>query len=360
MGAVLVLLYGPDELLRRRRLEQLREQADGGSGMLISNLSVVEGRTATVDEILGPAMSAPFLGPHRLVVVEGFLDRFEPAGEQREGRSIEAFAPVIAAAGGLPPSTILVFTGLKVGARNPMLAALKKVPGVEVLECAKLEKEALLRFIREEGVARGVRFHPARSNRALGPGEEWRRPKETDPAVLLAALFQSDTLAIVNELDKLALFSMGREVTVDTVDTVCGGERESTIWNLLDATMDGDLSMAFNVTEYLVQHGESVQGILAMLTLGYRRLGTVIGMLEDGAAPEEIGKAINQQWPGLRDRTIARARRLGAPGLRAAYEAIVAGDRSIKSGEAREDLALEILLCRLATLAPASAARRSA
>ena len=81
-------------------------------------------------------------------------------------------------------------------------------------------------------------------------------------------------------------------------------------------------------------------------------------MLEAGAGEEEIGKAIRRPWPNLRRRAIARAKDIGKPGLRAAYEAMVEADRSNKLGEVDEDLSIEILVARLGQLRSRSKARR--
>jgi len=356
---VILLLYGPDELAMRRRFQELRDQADGGSGMLMSNLTVLEGRDVKAEDIIAPAMSMPFLAPHRLVIVEQFFERFQargPVGEDGEARlprNFDAFAPLfLALERGLPPTTILVFTGLNAGARNPMLDRLKKIPGVQVEELKKLEKEALLRFIRDEAAARSIRLKPGPSRRRLEPGEDWLRPAESDPALLLAQLHQSDTLAIVNELDKLALYTMGRDATVDDIDLICGGERDRTIFNFTDAVMDGDLKLAFAILEHFERvNNDGSQGMISMLASAYRRLVVIVDLLDDGATPDEIGTAINMKWPGLRDRAIARARRLGPSGVRAAFAAIVAADRTMKLGEVEEDLTIEILVHQLTALA---------
>ena len=77
----------------------------------ISNLNAVDGRDAKPNDILGPAMSVPFLSARRLVLVEHFLERFERRGGQGP-RSLEAFEPLFAGLeAGIPETTLLVFFG---------------------------------------------------------------------------------------------------------------------------------------------------------------------------------------------------------------------------------------------------------
>lgn len=336
---MIVVLVGADELAMRRRMSELRELADGGSGMLETNLTIVDGREAKPHDILAPATAMPFLAPHRMVIVENLIDRYESRPGERRARGTEAFAPLLAGlADGLPDSTVLVFTGGAKGrAGNPLVKALGEIPGVTVEEYPELRGEPLLRFIREEAGARGMRLDSA-------------------GVTTLAALYGGDTLSLANELDKLSLYTMGRPVTKADVDAVCSTDRTSKIWDYTDAAIDGDVLKASDSLAALIREGEEPEGILAMLFGSFRTLATVADMLAEGASPEEIGRAIRQQYPNLRDRAINRARRLGPAGIRQAYELMVAMDRDNKAGLTRSDVGIELLTARLCALGAASRA----
>lgn len=358
---MILLLFGPDELARRRRLQELREEADGGTGMLESNYTLLDGKSAKPPDILGVAMATPFLAPARLVVVEGFLDRLQTRG-RAQPRIPEAWLPFFDTLDeGLPDTTMLVLGGGALDPkRNAAVERMRGGQGVSLEECAGVPEKAFAGWVRQEAARQGVTFRNGRSTRPLDPDDEWTRPKEGDPAQLLAAVNSRDgmgnTLAVANEIEKLKLFALGRDVTVDDVDLLCGGDRESRIWDFTDACADGDLMKAMASFTYLTdKSGEGTGGLLAMLAATYRRLGIAAEMLEANASPEEIGQAIKRPWPNLRDKDIARARRLGVSGVVAAYEAIVEADRANKQGRVAEDLAIEVLITRLAGLAPAHA-----
>jgi DNA polymerase-3 subunit delta len=365
---VIVLLYGADELGMRRRLQQLKEEADGGTGMLISNLSVIDGRDAKPADVIAPVMAVPFLAPHRLVLVDNLLERFEYNPERREPRSTAPWEPLSSALeAGYPESTILVFTGPGVSRRNPLLERLRKLPGVMDEEFPELKGADLTRYVRDEAAARGIRFKNGPSRRHHAGNDEWehaglhdRNGPPSDPVELLKILLQGDTLGLANELDKLALYTMGREVTVDDVYEVCAGAREFDTFAFTDAVMDGKLQVALHVLERLRDVGTDDAGLLAILLGAYRRLAGVVDLVQQGAAPEQIGAAMGPagRFPNLRDRAINRARALGPDGLRRAYELMVEADRGSKTGEVKDDLALEIAVMRLAALAPQPAGAR--
>jgi DNA polymerase III subunit delta len=361
---MIVLLHGADSLAIRRRIRELKDEADGGTGMLTTNLVELDGQAVKPEEILAGAMTPPFLSPSRLVIVDGLLDRFEPTGG-RPPRSIDGFEPLFRplAEEALPPTTMLVFRDAELTDRNPMYKRLRGLPGVSDERHAELKGEPLIRFIREESAAHGIRFRNGPFRTETPFEEEIRRIG--DPATLLATItlvqdppesnqWHSDTGVIAGEIEKLALYAMGREVTVDDVFRVCSGRRHANNFALGDAVLDGNLKTALDALQMLIADGAEAMGLITMLAGRYRQLAQVVDLLDRGATPEEIGASMGRagQFAGLRNNLIRRARLVGAAGLPAAFAAIVDCDRMIKSGEVRErdGLPVELLVITLARL----------
>ncbi len=366
---MILILFGANELAMRRRLQELKDEADGGTGMLLTNLIEVDGRDAKPHEVLGPAMSPPFLAPRRLVLVEHLLERFEVRGGPRGARALgpwDQFATDLAA--GIPESTTLVFLGQPFLAQgqprfvtksNPLVARLGTVPGAIVEEHPEIKGKELERYIREEANFRGIRFHAGQVPREkLEPWEEL--PPETDPAAVIASILQGDTLLIANELDKLALWSNGAPVDALDVQRVCAGDREPNRFNLVDALMDGDLATALEMLARIKRDGENLQALLATITDRYRVLAQLVDLLEQGAPDDDISRVLGNagKYERLRRAAIDRARRHGSGKIRLAYQALVEADRTNKLGEVDEELTVEILMMILCALAPSAAAPR--
>jgi DNA polymerase-3 subunit delta len=364
---VIVFLRGPDQVAIRRRMQQLRDEADGGSVMLSTNLTVLDGRDAKPAEILGAALTPPFLAPKRLVVVDNLIDRLQrrPArgGDSPDGdgdaqpavRGLAAFDGLVAAAnrGELPPTTILVFTGESTGP-NALGEKLKGAPGFSDEVYPELKPAQLPRYISDEAAIRGVRFRSGRAKDAPPEAADWLDASSSaDPVALLAALTQGDTLRIASELDKLALFAQGQDVTTAMVLNVCSGQREVDNFKLADAILDGEVATAVDVLHRLMTGStESGQGLIGMLAGRYRQLAALVELLDAGAPVEEVSKALGRAgtFPRLRDAAVRRARRLGEAGVRQAIDAIVTADRHVKMGEMDEDVAIELLVVNLAIL----------
>jgi DNA polymerase III delta subunit len=367
---VIILLYGGNELAMRRRLQQLKDETDGGSGMLMTNVSVVDGRDAKPGDVLGPCMAPPFLTPRRLVIVEHLLERLEPRFSSRPGRGLGAWEELPGElAKGIPETTTLVFFGQPflaegrartVTSSNPLVAALKKTAGAVDEEFPELKPAELLRYINEEAALRGLRF---KRGGQFEKHEE--RPQEQDPVQLLANLLQGDTLSIANELDKLALYARdsGGEVSLADVNRVCHGDRDVKSWDFTDAVLAGNLGSAMNALAILSEAGEEPLGLLGLLTARFRSLGPVSSVVGEGqTAREAIAAELKRpnNYPLQKD--IESSRRWRPAAIRHAYELLTEAERSFKTGEVDDDLALEIAVMKLCALAqslgPAPAGRR--
>ncbi|HKS90928.1 MAG TPA: hypothetical protein VJQ83_03285 [Tepidiformaceae bacterium] len=360
---MIIALFGGDEARIRDRLRALRDEADGGSGMLDSNLTVIDGRDLKPADVLGPAMSVPFLSPRRLVIVEHLLERYEPRYESRAssrgGRVPAALQPLFELlAQGIPETTTLVFVGLPlyvdsrpsaVSKKNPIVQEISKLPGATVEEYPSPDARSLPAYIEREAQTRGLRLRAGKQG--FDPDEPI--PPDAGPAALLAALTQGNTLAIGNELDKLALYTGGGEVTMADVYHVSAGERIAGQFDLGDAVLDGDLRHALEVIATLREHGEDPSATLFNLSATYRRLAPLVELVADDAPPEELNRALGNvaRYPSLRDRAIRRARRLGLPGLRSAFEALTTADRDSKAGVIDRELAVDLAVARLCALA---------
>lgn len=361
---VIILLFGANELAMRRRLQELKDEADGGSGMLVTNMSTVDGRDARPNDVLGPCMAPPFLAPKRLVIVEHLLERFEARGGPRGSRALGAWEQLPAdLARGIPSTTTLVFFGQPflaegrpraVTKTNPLVAALQKLPDVLVEEHPALEKENLLRYIQEEAALRGIRF---KRGGVFESHEE--RPPETDPAQLLANLLQGDTLSIANELDKLALYTRdsGGEVDVAIVNRVSHGDREAKSWDLTDAIVDCQLGTALARLKTLKESGENLQGLLGLITARFRTLAPVVDLVAAGMPQNAIAEELKRPNNWQLERDIRAAKRLGPGGLKLAYQYLVEADRTNKLGEVAEETSIDLLLMKLCSLAEPAAPR---
>ena len=96
---MLYILWGRDAFSREEKLKQIKAE-QGDASLLSVNLHVLEGEKVTAEELANIGRAAPFLSPKRLVIINGLLDRFEPAervqGPRKGGQAKSGEAEKIA------------------------------------------------------------------------------------------------------------------------------------------------------------------------------------------------------------------------------------------------------------------------
>jgi DNA polymerase-3 subunit delta len=337
------LFHGEDEFSLREELAALRSQLD--DGMLASNTSPLDGRTLKPGELLGVCATVPFLGSHRLVVVEGLLGRFESQrspGKRREGRgsreSIEPWKALPAALAEMPESTVLVFIDGELSAPNPLLRVL--APVAEVREFESLRQRAVPDWIRARADKMGLSISP----RAVS---------------LLAELVGNDLRTLSQELEKLGVYAGGRQIEEEDVRELVASAREASVLAMVDAVVEGRSGQAVRLLEQLRDEGASSIAALNLITRQYRNLILAKELMLAHLSPAEIGQRLGIKSDFPLRKVLEQSRRYSLPQLEAAFHRLLEADAAIKRGIYDEDLAVDILLDDLAGLsAPASTALR--
>jgi DNA polymerase-3 subunit delta len=323
------LFHGEDEFSLREELAALKSQLDV-DGMLVSNTAPLDGRTIKPAELLGVCATVPFLGDHRLVVVEGLLGLFESrrfSGKRREGRgsreSIEPWKAVPAALAEMPESTILVFVDGELSASNPLLRLLAPVAEVRHFEPP-----------RQRAVPDWIRDRAAKLELSISP-----------PAVsLLAELVGNDLRGLSQELEKLATYAGDRQIEEDDVKALVSGAREASVLAMVDAVVEGRGVQAVRLLEQLRAEGASSTMALNMITRQYRNLILAKELTLAHLSPAEIGQRLGIKSDFAFRKVLEQSRRHSMTQLEAAFCRLVEADAAIKRGIYDEDLAVDILL----------------
>ena len=335
---MLYIFFGPDSFSQREALQQLKTALDS-DGMLQSSTVLFDGRQVTPEEVMAACDTVPFFSSHRLVIVEGLLQRVAQGarGRGRRRRSAEASGatdPWQALSGyvdRMPPTTTLVLLDGDVPSGGPLLDALSGKGRVR--QFRPLARRALPGWIQHRAQGIGLRI----DGRAVG---------------LLADLVGSDLWTLSGELEKLAAYADGRPVREEEVRAlVSAGQLE--VWGLLDAIVDGKSGAALKLLRRLFAQGKDATYILLMVQRQYRLLAIAREMMGAGSMSRQIGERLGVFGYGL-ERLLEQASRYPLPRVRTDFRRLLETDVSIKRGIYDEELALELLVQGLAA-APARA-----
>ncbi len=179
---MLYILFGADGFSLREELKKIEEGLGEGE-LLESNTTMFEGHQLRLGQLTDVCSAMPFLGSHRLVIVEGLLTRFEEsAGEWLALKDFIA---------GMSQTTVLVLIDGQLKKDNPLLKELG--PLAKVKEFRPLRGAALRQWI-EGRVAKG--------GGTISP----------EALRLLAALVGENLWVLASEIEKLLLYASERRI----------------------------------------------------------------------------------------------------------------------------------------------------
>ena len=299
----LYLIRGDDHgaiAARRARLRALAEAESGGSG-----LELLEGPEAT-PEGTAQALAAMTLGLGRRVVIVDGVERWR--AKDIEDHLLGAIADIP------PDTTLALFAREESRAKVPeaLVKAVKGAGGQVAVEAAVKPWE-LPGWTREQGERLGLSLD-GRASKAF-VAQVGERPQR-----------------LLRELEKLALSledptpggagapggAAARVVSEEDVLRLTTRSSEQRGYELADALVEGDRPAAMSLLTTLRAQGESLPGLVYVITRRLRDGVAVADRLAAGEAPAQIKDSLRPMPPRAAERFIAAVRRSDPARLRAA------------------------------------------
>ena len=323
------MLYGGDEFSAAAALVGIKARLGPGEA-LDPNTNVLDGHRLTPDELAMVCNTIPFLGDHRLVIVEGLLERMERGQGRRQGSRGKEQARAAGEWSGLPemvetmaPATTLVIMGGVIGAGNPLLKALGSVAQVR-------------------------RFDPLRGPRL----QDWivQRAKAREAAlsaraVQLLAEFSGGNLRLLDqELAKLALYAGARTIEEEDVAGLVSSVKEASIFEMVDAFVEGQPGAAMRALDRLLEQGTPAPLILTMLARQLRLMVQAKSLEARNVGQSGMASALGLRSDYVLRKTVQQSRSYSLEALKSLYRRLEETDLAIKTGRVAEDLGLEMLV----------------
>ena len=331
---MLHIFYGSELLARRDALEQLKEGLDS-DGSLATNTTYFDAARSSPQEVIAACNTVPFLGDHRLIIVDGLLAQATRRGRRADDDEEDEpppdagrWEPLVDYIRGMPPSSMLVLTDGSVTAKNALLKKLG--PLGDVKHFALPSERDLPGWVNAHAKKIGLKIDA--------------------PAVrLLAGLIGPDTWVLASELDKLCSFANGETVREYDVRELVSRANDQKGYFLSDAVVDGHGAKAARLLQELIDDGEPVQRLLATVAGRYRRIAVAKEMMERGAPGGEIARRVGVKPNFALDRLLEQASRNSWPTIRWAYGRIIQSELDVKRGLMDIRVALELVVQELAS-----------
>lgn len=318
----LYVFVGQEEFVKASALRELRGKILP-EGLEEMNETLLDNPDA--DALIAAAETLPMLGERRLVIVRdcalltGGRARDEAAQSEKLTKYIDQ----------VPESSCLLFycTGT-IDKRKKFASALMKK--ASVVQFDPLDDMNLAKWMR---------------GRLKGYG----KTISAQNAQLLAFTSGRDLTNLAGEIDKLASFVQEREeITQEDIARVATRTAECSIFEMTDALVAGNSAKALRLFTDLMEAGEQRIGILAMILRQYRQLLHLRLMSDENIPQGEQIKRLGVA-PFIYKRIAAQGRGYDARQLQECVTMCVETDYAIKSGQRREDAALDrvmLMLCK--------------
>ncbi len=212
------------------------------------------------------------------------------------------------------PEADLVLLGKKLGAREKLLGAAKRVGEVHNFE--QPTGKALARW-------------------AVGHAKKAGLKLPEDVASELVVRCSNDKTRVAREVEKLSLYADG-EATMGDVEALCPPDLQSNIFQFVDALGARNGGRALDLLEALLGTGEPPLRIVHMIRRQFRLLARAKALVEEGTPRPEIASALKVP-PFVARKLEEGARKVGEEELERALALVSDLERGLKGGSDLSD-----------------------
>jgi DNA polymerase-3 subunit delta len=299
------LLLGDDEERKARGVEKLR-------GNRVAE--VYDAAETSPETVVSALNTYSLFGEGPFVVVRN-LDAWNAAQKTK----------ILAYLNNPSPEADLVMLGAKLGAREKLLAAVKKAG--EVHDLKQPTGKALARW-------------------SIGYAKKQGLELPEDVAEELVARCSDDKAKVSREAEKLALYAEGA-ATMEDVEALCPPDLQSNIFQFVDALGAGYRGRALHLLEALLGTGEPPLRILYMIRRQFRLLARARSLLEAGALRPEVASTLKVP-PFVARKLEEQARGMEEEDLENALALVLDLERGLKGGsDLSEELQVELTVLDL-------------
>ncbi len=317
---MLYIFHGPDDFTRNEAISALKAQM-GDPSLADLNITVLEGRDATLGEIRHNTDSMPFMADKRLVIVNGYINAIK--GKSNEVETLTNYLV------DLPATTDLVLAEIDLlDTRNPVLKAAVAANAI-VTPFGGPNRNDLRGWI---------------INRVKENGGEI----DAGAAQLLGQLVGAELRTLNNEIEKLLLYVGGqRPIQRQDVELLVPYTEDAEDFGLANAIGQQNAQKAYDQLHKMLDEGKHPMAILGSIATQIRGLLEVKDMAERGLSPQEIAQKKNWRSDYAAKMRLREAARFSVARLEEILELLLDIDLSIKTGRIDGLLALDQLIARL-------------
>lgn len=297
------LLYGEDTYLSKQKLDTIKQRyVDAALGD--TNLTIIEGETATIDQLLRQLYAMPFLAKKRLVVIANLLTK----------GSLTVQEKLLAELKNIPQTTVVVFYEQGNPSSSNKLFGALNLP----------KQTQAFRPLNPSQLARWIRGQVAKSDAAV----------DHQAVTTLVQSIGPDLWRLRNELAKLTLYT--KTITQQDVTSLVELPVEANIFRLLDSVGVRSLTAAFRELNQLLKKGEPGLYLLAMVHRAVRTIALAKSVQRPGTQLDVHPYALQKARRQAANFSVEELKRL--------YRLLAKLDTAIKIGTIEAETAVALFV----------------
>ncbi len=272
---MIIFLYGPDTYRSKQKLNNLKEEFIKRKDKKGLNVSVIEAKCLTLDELRKSFLSAGLFSEKRLLIIKNILSE-KPAkkDEKAKEKLFEEIIKILKKSKkdeDLPTGqagNILIFWDEKINekqlnsSQKPLYQLLKKEKYAEEFETLGLPE--IKKWVRKQISQQGFQIQ----DQALD---------------LLINTFGNNLWLFKNELEKLMAWELSeekKEINLSDVQKIISPKFEQDIWQLVDCLGQKNKTRALKILSDQFKQNVDVSQIISLLAHQYRTIFRIKSYLE--------------------------------------------------------------------------------
>lgn len=319
------LFYGREYYLIENAIKSFKDTLN--EGMIDFNLDIIDGKETMLDQVISSIETLPFMDDKKIVIIKDF----ELLKGKKKNFSDSDEKYLIEHLDNIPESTVVVFAVYgEVDKRKSLVKKIDK-KGI-VFNCDKLSDMDLFKWVKKKFELNYVVIENPQIMYFID--QEGYRDKSSEKTL-------SD---LENEINKISSFvGKGNNVTNDIIDKLSQKKVENDIFKLIDYIGEKKSSDSMRILSDMLQEGESVLGIFAMIAKQFKVVMQVRQLSVEGYSSKIIAEKLKIH-PFVAGKALKQCKNFSDEIIIDMLNYILESDYKIKNGLIRENLAVEMLV----------------
>ena len=320
------LLYGREHYLIDNAIKLFKESLN--ESMIDFNLDILDGKEIMLDQLLSSIETLPFMDERKIVIVKDFELLMKGKKKNFSDKEEKIFAEHLE---NIPDTTVLVFAVYgDIDKKKSMVNKINK-NGI-VYNCEKISDMDLFKWTRKRFDENQITIENAQVMYFI----ESTGYKDKNNEFTL-----SD---IENEIKKISSFAgKDTKVTNEIIDRLSQKKIENDIFKLIDYIGEKNSQNAIKILNDMINEGESVLGIFAMINRQFKIVLQVKALLNKGMNNKDIADKLKMSLFVV-NKSIKISKNFTESMIIDMLNYILESDYKIKNGLMRDTLAIEMLV----------------